>query len=227
MNRKMATRMPNKKSRRSYPVEWQESAWERELWRAEQTFKPVLALIEETAQTHGRQKHMDEIVLCDGAVHVPFTIDRNGVVNLGRPETAERRAVVLTHTIHRSVRNLVREEGARIIRQTDVAGADGSIRRVITIRWDRQFLPVAEQIKALQDAVQSGSSFRIERAWFGLTPRAHEYLSVGFAVARHRGKLANMTGEIFDILLEVSGRRGVGARRGDAQEPAGPGAVLC
>ena len=67
-------------------------------------------------------------------------------------------------------------------------------RRTIIVRWDRQARSTAEQLKALDKAIRSQSQYKIEVAWFGLTPRAHEYLSVGLEVARRRGDLVRYRG---------------------------------
>jgi len=64
------------------------------------------------------------------------------------------------------------------------------------VKWERQNLSTATQIGRLNRAVQAGSLFKIEQAWFALTPLAHEYLSVGYKVAQRRGDLAGYTGEL-------------------------------
>jgi hypothetical protein len=68
------------------------------------------------------------------------------------------------------MRTLAREEAARIIRQVDRPDENGTIIRLIAIRWNRQKRLLAGQIKGLQDAVLFGCPFAIERDWFGLTP---------------------------------------------------------
>jgi hypothetical protein len=164
---------------RKYPVEWEDDTpWELALWRQQQTFPAVLNLIEEVARARGRQQSMEEMVPSPQDIHVPFTV-AEGRLSFGSFETSALRAVVLAHTVHRVMRELARENAARIIRMVDAAGENGTVRRKIIVRWDEQSQSTAAQIKSLQQALQSGSRFKLEAAWFGLTPRAHEYLSIG------------------------------------------------
>jgi hypothetical protein len=179
--------MPSKRPRRPYPVDWDESRWEQALWRPRETFRPILELIEEVARAYDRQHLMDELVHSPLDIHVSLAVDEDGRVSFGDIETWDRRAVVLTHAIHRTMRKLAREEAARMIRQVDVPDMNGTTRRKVVVRWDRQKLTTATQIKNLHNAIQSGSQFKIEKAWFGLTPRAHEYLSVGYEITRRLG----------------------------------------
>jgi hypothetical protein len=189
--------MANKKPRRQYPVEWDDSRWEQDLWRQAQTHRPVLALIDGVAREYGRQQLADEhIPLGSQDIQIPFAIGPDGRFSMGDVERTDRRAVVLTHAVHRTMRALAREEGARIIRTADTKDSDGRIRRKIIVRWDRQTRSTAAQIKALAKAVRSGSQYKLEAAWFGLTQRAHEYLSVGYRVAQRRGDLDGYMGPL-------------------------------
>ena len=188
-------RLPNKKPPRRYLVEWDEAPWERELWRSDETFPRVSALIDGLARESGRQEFADNIIpLDDRDIQVPYTVDANGRFLFGDIERVDRRAVALAHAIHRAMGTLAREEAVRTIRQIDERDGDGVIRRKITVRWDRQTQPEAEQLKSLETAFRSGSQYKIEVAWFGLTMRAHEYLSVGYHVARRRGNLVRYEG---------------------------------
>jgi len=94
------------------------------------------------------------------------------------------------------MRALAGEEAARVIQQVDVPDERGTVHRKIIVRRERQSQSTADQIKSLHRAIQSGSRFKVEAAWFGLTPRTHFYLSVGFEIARRRGDLAGYKGEL-------------------------------
>lgn len=194
--------MPSKKSPRQYPIVWKDTTWEAQLWRPHQTFRPVLALIDSLARDGGRQQFADELIPLDNRdIQVPYTVGADGRPSFGAIERVDRRAVVLTHGIHRTMRALAREEAARIISQVDKI-RKGKVRRTIIVRWDRQTRTTADQLKALDKAVRSGSQFRIEAAWFGLTPRAHKYLSVGYEVARRRGDLEGYAGP-FEVAATI------------------------
>ena len=54
--------MANERPPRRYPIVWDCSEWEQALWNPEQTFKPVLELIESVAAKHGRAAFVDEVV---------------------------------------------------------------------------------------------------------------------------------------------------------------------
>jgi hypothetical protein len=189
--------MRKKKPPRRYPIEWDESSWERQLWRPH-TFRLVLTLIEDLARNSGSLQVVDELVAADDLDMVPYAISADARLRWNI-EREHRRAVALTHAIHRTMRTLAREEAARIITQVPVQDGDGVVRRNIIVRWDRQKRTTADQLKALEAAVRSGSRYKIEVAWFGLTQRAREYLSVGYHVAGHRGDLDGYKGP-----LEVS-----------------------
>lgn len=262
--------MASKRPPRHYPVDWDESNWEQALWRPDVTFRPVVDLIDKVARAYDRGKFMDEIVPLAQAVHVPFMVDAHGRLLFGNVETSDRRAVALTHAVHRTMRELARQEAARIVRQTDVPDVNGIKHRKIVVRWDRQKLSTADQIKKLHRAVEAGSSFKVEAAWFGLTPWAHEYLSIGYEIACRREDFNNYAGEfevpatiipvpmlaphllkvilpdavraaslggrrpllgrdealaeVLRIFEDVSGSTTASARRGDHDEPVGPGA---
>ena len=123
--------MANKKSRRSYPVEWQESKWEQALWRPQATFHPILDLVEQVARDHGRLQHMSELVPSPQDIHLTFSLDPHGRLSIGNIETSDRQTVVLTHAIHRAMRELAKEEAARIIRQVNVRNESGPMRRKV------------------------------------------------------------------------------------------------
>ena len=129
-------------------------------------------------------------------------MNERGQITFSEPETRDSRAVALTHSIQRAIRELTREVAARLITQVDLPGDDGTMRRKIAIRWDRQKASVAAQIKKLHRSVLSGSQFAIEAAWFGLTPRAHEYLSIGYEIARRRGDFECFSGQ-FEALATI------------------------
>jgi hypothetical protein len=175
---------------------WDQSNWEKALWQPELTFRPVVELIESTAAKYGREAFVDEIVELPCAIQMSFEVDGRGCITFGEPATRDRRAVALAHAVQRTIRGLTREEAARLITQIDEADDDGIVRRKVAIRWGRQTQSVAEQIKRLHSAVLSKSPFAIEAAWFGLTPRAHEYLSVGYEIARRRDELKHYQGAL-------------------------------
>ncbi len=191
---------------KQYPIVWDQSDWERALWRPEQTFRPVLALIENVASTYGREAFVRDVVELPLAMQVPFEVDAQEKATFVNLETQDCRAVALTHTVHRTIRELMREQAARLVKQVDVPSVDGAIRRTIVVRWDQQRTPVTAQIKKLHRAVLSQSQFSIEAAWFSLTPRAHEYLSVGYQVACRRGDINRYTGvlEVPATVIPVS-----------------------
>lgn len=191
--------MASNSSSREYPIKWDETAWERALWRPDLTFQPVLQLIDQLALDHNRAAIVDEIIDLPQPLQAKFAIDGQGKLVSIEPETRGRRSVALTEAVHRSVRELMRQQSARVIRQVDVPQGNGKLQRTIVVRWDKQKATVAAQIKKLHRAVTAGSVLAIESAWFGLTPRAHDYLSVGFKIARRQGKLSQYSGE-----LEVS-----------------------
>jgi hypothetical protein len=184
--------MASRKPPRQYPVEWDESPWGQALWRQEQTHHRVIELIDGVARAHGRQQFADE-QLPLGSHDIQLTAGMDGRVTLAE---TDRRAVVLTYSVHRTMRALAREEAARIIRTVDARDSDGKVRRKIIVRLDRQTRSTAAQIKALDKAVRSGSQYRLEAAWFGLTPRAYDYLRVGYRVAQRRGDLDRYTGPL-------------------------------
>lgn len=184
---------------RQYPVNWDESHWDREQWRPHETFRPVLDLIDKVARDFGRTQFLNEPTPLLHDVRVPLVVDAAGRIAIGEMETSARRSVALTYTVHRIMRRLARGDAARLIRQVDIADASGTTRRQTVVRWDRQKLPTAIQIKKLHRAVLWGSPFRIEAAWFGLTSQAHDYLSDGYEIARRLERLQAYTGE-----LEVS-----------------------
>jgi hypothetical protein len=187
-------------------VEWQQSPWERHLWRPEATFQPTLDLIEELARTHGRIAEMGELVELQHSVNIPFAVDAHGTATFGAIATSDRRSVALTHSVHRAIREFQREGAARIFRQVDMPGKDGSTRRIISVRWELQPRSTASQIKVLDAAVRSGSPYKIEKAWFGLTQRGHEYLSVGYEIARRQRDLAAYAGalEVMATIIPVA-----------------------
>ena len=107
-----------------------------------------------------------------------------------------RRAVVLAHEVKLATRRLIRAEAARIIEQIDRESDNGGTRREIVIEWSMQTRSIADQIKALDRAVRSKSQYKIEAAWFGINPHAHEYLAAGYEIARRAGKFKNFSGEL-------------------------------
>lgn len=188
--------MASRRTRRPYPIEWVNSFWERKLWCAAQTFHPIVELIERTAHKHGRSAYIDEPTeLPANDLRMAYSVDTSGKFSLNVLKQ-ERRAVVMALAIQRVVRNLIREEGVRIIRQADLPSAIDSPRRMIEVSWRQQPRSVIDQLKALQRAVLSRSQYDFEKAWFALIPRAHEYLSVGWHVARQRSALKQYNGPL-------------------------------
>ncbi len=188
----MAKRQPT----RRYPNVWDHSEWEEAQWHPERTYGPLLELIRSVATKHGREAFARETVDLPFAIQMPFAVDAQGQVTFGELETRGSRAVALTLSVQRVIRKLMREEAARLISQVDVPEVNGTVRRTIIIRWDRQKRRVADQIKKLHRAVLSENQFAIEVAWFGLTRRAHEYLSAGYHLACHRGAIDGYTGDL-------------------------------
>lgn len=182
-------------SGRSYPVESEHSFWENVFSRNAYTRPRLVALIDEVAAINGRAAHMDEEVDLDLDIEVTVVTDSSGLTSL-LPITRVRRAVALAHDIQRTIRQLIRADAARIIKKVDRKKGESGPRRRIVIKWDRQTKSVAAQIKALNRAVRSGSAYRIEAARFALTPRAQDYLAVGFEIARRVGKLEGYKGEL-------------------------------
>jgi hypothetical protein len=178
-----------------FQVEWDESAWEKKLWRSHETCRPVLDLIDDVTRAYGRQDHVAENVPLGTDLQFRLQCGGDGRLSI-EAQHSDRRVVVLAHRVHRAIRALVREDSARLVRQVDVPDESGSLRRTIVVRRDVQRVSVAIQIKRLHRALQSGSRYKIEAAWFGLTERAHEYLSVSYHVACRRGAFAGFRGEI-------------------------------
>ncbi len=185
-----------KRARPPYAIEWDHSSWEQALWRPEDTFRRVLSLVDRLADEHGRRQIADQIVPTDHDFYVPFTVDADGQVAIGSVEKSGRRAAEVAHRIHRAMRALAREEAARIMTQVDTPDESGRVQRRISVRWDRQTKSVARQLKVFEKAVRSRSPYKIETAWFALTPRAHEYMSVGYESARRRGDLVDFRHEV-------------------------------
>lgn len=154
--------MASRRAPRKCPVEWVVSPWERATWRAEETFQPVLKLIETAARQHHREDYIEQLTeLPDNDVRVTYSVDDLGRLTFERLRK-ERRAVVMVLSIQRIIRSLEREDAARIVRQVSSPDTDGIVRRKIEVGWWRQELPVAEQLKRLQQAVNSASQFKFE-----------------------------------------------------------------
>jgi hypothetical protein len=188
--------MTNKRPPRQHPIDWDVSHWEQALWRPHETFRPILDLIDKVALAYNREQFVNETVPLPQAIQMAFTVGHQGRLSIGDVQTSDRRAAAFAHAVQRAMRELARQEAARVIRQADVPDDGGSKHRKIVVRWDRQRLSTAAQIKKLHRAVQFGSAFKVEVAWFGLTPRAHDYLSAGYEIARRRGDLIGYAGEI-------------------------------
>jgi hypothetical protein len=170
-----------------YPVRWDHDFFESIAEQSRHVFPRVVELIEEVAAINGQSDYINQEIEADlGLVLVAHT-DR-GAAKFRR---RYRRAIVLANKVKLANRRLVRAEAARIIRQN----ASGRHREIV-IEWRTQTKAVAAQLKALNRALQSKSPYRIEAAWFGITPHAHEYLAVGYEIARRARKLRRFCGEL-------------------------------
>lgn len=187
--------MTERHARRQYPIELVESPWERALWGSMATFEPLLQLIEQVAVRYDRYAHIQALVdLPDNDVRIAFRVDAAGQASWQRLKQ-DRRQAVLALRIQRIIRSLARELAARFIRQVD-CDVDGVRRRTVEVSWQCQRLPVVKQLAQLERAVHSGRPLRFEKAWYRLTERAHEYLSVGFHAAYRAGALRDYVGPV-------------------------------
>jgi hypothetical protein len=103
---------------------------------------------------------------------------------------------LLNDAVHHAVCAYMRGAMARIVRRRDFTDADGKPRSEVIVFWAKQRLPVSQQLKALSTALAAQDHFQIEVAWFGLTERAHEYLSVGFRIAQRLRRFRDFSAEL-------------------------------
>ena len=187
--------MDNESLPRVYKVERIDTPLASQIFCPEETFDRVLELIKMTAGRYHRQDYIEQLTEpSDLDIRIAYVEVTPGNFSYDFLKKAPRSDVMVL-TIQRTIRALTRELYANIIRQTDVENVDGVRQRKIEWSWQRQHVPVPKQLKALQRAVNSADLFKLEKAWFGLVPRAMVYLSVGFHCARKSGALRNYKGK--------------------------------
>ena len=168
----------------------------------EKTWAAVRQLLEQSATACGRRECLDELV--DGlerslVMRLTFqTAVKTGKKSVVRmiPERSYLRLDLPNDAVHHAVYAYMRGAMARIVRRRDFIDRDGNPQREIIVFWAKQKLPVSQQLKGLSAALAAQDPFQIEMAWFGLTERAHEYLSVGFRIAQRLRRFQDFSGEL-------------------------------
>lgn len=179
--------MSHNRNIRRYPLDWNDPPWQDTLRRSQRKLSKLQGLIEDIARKYGQEGYLNEPTQSYSSNLGLICLSvKDGV---GKISHMDRRATVLAIKIDSVVQELMRETSALLIKQVDLPMDDGSARRTIVVETGEQSKSVVAQLKALKRAVTSGSQYALEKAWFGLTPAARDFLYVGFEVARRRGEV--------------------------------------
>ena len=171
------------------PVWYELSRWHETMGDIQTTQPKVRQLIERVATKHGRWRRLGEIDENHEHPNVRLTV-QDGVLKDVQMTVRGSRAETLSWAIHGAVRHYKRRMGALLIRQRDVTLRDGGRQRRIILSRDHQKKSTAQQLQSLDAALRSTSAYKIEAAYWGLTPPTLELVRAAVAVAGSRGLLA-------------------------------------
>jgi len=181
-------------------VRWDPSG-ERLLPAKEKTWPAVRQLLEQSATACGRREYLDEQV--DGVERPLMRLTFETAVKGGEErvvrviaEQSHARGDLLNDTLHRAVHAYLRETMARIVRRRDFIDRDGGPQSEIVVYWEEQKVSPSQQLKNLDVALGCRDLLQHEAAWFGLTERSHEYLSVGFRAAQRLRRFQGFCSEV-------------------------------
>ena len=167
-----------------YSVDFRQTAIDqRELWPQKRTWKPTLRLVQAMANTFGTSDLIKGSNTRPGAPIVPGT---SGGMTI---------EVACTHAIHAAIRHYLYAHKPLSIVQRDYTKQPR--RRIVVSRSDdgREAGTPVELLNSLLTALQSGSDYKLEAAYFRLTDAAWRALATGFDRAVQARALGNVGSE--------------------------------